>query len=142
MELEDYVIIEIKKVLDANRGLQGEIARISGEEKGTVSNWLTGKRKSEESFRRLAATVAGLDYNQLVDSYYIQYPQAHTTSSNVNHGTVNDMYTQQRGEINVHNNIPKTKLTPELETLVQMIGKKKNPFDLTIELIQIVAGRE
>ena len=138
MELQAYVIKEIKKVIDNTRGLQSEIAKAIGEDKGVVSNWLTGKRKSDESFRRKAALMAGMDYNSLVDSYYERFPhKIHATKTQANNGDNNNQADSMTFNVQENN----TNLSPELATLIKLIKSKENQFDLVMDLIQIVRDR-
>lgn len=141
MDLETYVITEIKKVLDTKRGLQSEVAKAVGEEKGPVSNWLTGKRKSSETFRRIAAQVAGLDYQQLVNDYYDKYPdQKPTKTTTFNLSGKNKGAANQADVIHINHNESYVKnssdnFSNEMGIFIKLVAKLDKPEEYLLDQI-------
>lgn len=72
--METFVINEIKSACNTQRGVQAKLAKHFGVEAGTISNRINGTRNSDETFRRTAASFAGLDYDDLVREFYYMYP--------------------------------------------------------------------
>lgn len=134
MDLEKFAISEIKKAVSLKRGLQTEIARRFEVETGTVSNWLNGRGKTTETFRRLAASMAGIDYDELVERYrreHINDESQHNVNGN------NTRTHNQADTIRITNNAG-CDLTPGMVFLCQQINKKEDPDHVCSELLKML----
>ena len=134
MDLEKYIVLQIKRVADENYGMASRIAEAAGVERGTVSNRLKGIRSSDETFRRTAAEVAGLDYDEIVSEYYRQYPKAGVSFGD--HGSAGAI--NQADVLNINNNheSPTETLIPEMVVLCRQIAKRKNPDEICMRLLR------
>lgn len=140
MNLEKYIVSRIKKVADENHGMQSRIAEATGVERGTVSNRLKGIRASDEPFRRIAAEIAGLDYNELVEEYYRVNPGKKISFEwqGTNAGQVHQAESMSiRNESSRH-----AAMIPEMESLCRLISTKSNPARVCLDLLKIVDDME
>lgn len=79
MTIDDFFVKKLNETLKrtGKRGCQSDLGRATGMSRGNVSNILSGKRGSNEDFRRKAAELAGLDYEQIVREYNMQSQSGH-----------------------------------------------------------------
>lgn len=135
--LEKCILNELKKAVGENRGLQTRIAERLGIGRGTVSNRLSGARKSDESFRRTVADMAGVNYEKLVQDFVML-----TNSKNQKNYGANSTFSQD-GDINVNNNYDnRDSLSPEELTLIRLIRRNDTPAELLDELMALVLNKK
>lgn len=136
MNLEKYIVLQIKKVTDENHGMQAKIAAELGLGRGTVSNRLKGIRASDETFRRVAADIAGLDYNTLIDDYYQNYTGKKVSFDG---GSINSGSVHQAETMTIRNNMHQSEpMIPEMMSLCRLITTKKDPARVCLDLLKVV----